>query len=65
MKWLELAAAKDGLFFSTLCKGVVGIWVHDTSHLAVRRIIYNTEGLISNERGNLEGEDREFVNQKG
>lgn len=53
MKQLELADAKDGLLLLALCKGVVGIGVPDAKHLAVRRMIYNTEELMSNDRGNL------------
>ena len=46
------------LLFLALCEGVVGIKVPDTKHLAMRRMIYYTEELISNEGGNLEGEGR-------
>lgn len=64
MKWPELADTKEGLLFLALCKGVVGIRVPDTKHLAMRRMICNMEELISNERGNLEREGRELVKQE-
>lgn len=35
--------------------------VPDAKHLAVRRLMYNNEELISNEGENLKGKGREFL----